>query len=63
MFDDDGVPKPVSRFELHQNLDSMSVEEIDETIAMLRSEIERLEAARKAKSGHLEAAAALFSKK
>ena len=62
MFDDDD-PEPPARFELHQNLDSMSVEEIDDTIALLRSEIERLELARKAKAGHMEAAAALFSKK
>ncbi len=63
MFDEEDARKLPARFELHQNLDSMSVEEIDETIQLLRSEIERLESARKAKVGHLDAAAALFSKK
>jgi uncharacterized small protein (DUF1192 family) len=48
--------------EVGQPLDVLSVAELDERIALLRSEIERLEKARAAKSASLDAADALFKK-
>lgn len=62
--DDDifGAPprKPASRHEIGQSLDALSVQELDDRIAALRSEIERLEEARRAKQASASTAAAFF---
>ena len=60
---DDDTPKPKSQFLLGEQLDSYSVEDLTETIAMLKAEIERLETAVSEKTRHLNAAESLFSKK
>jgi uncharacterized small protein (DUF1192 family) len=65
VFDDDHDPfgarpkKPVSH-EIGQLLDALSVHELDERIALLAQEIERLEAARQAKQASKQAADAFF---
>lgn len=63
MFDNDDEPKKRASFILGQNLDDLSVEELEETIMILNKEIERLQTAKEVKAKHLSAAAALFSKK
>ncbi len=63
MFDDSNEPKKKPTFELGQKLDELSVEELSETIEVLKIEIERLNEAKESKSKHLDAAAALFGKK
>lgn len=57
-----GAPtrKAASSHEIGQVLDDLSVQELDERIAALRSEITRLEEARRAKQASLSAAAAFF---
>lgn len=60
---DDNEPKPKPFFEIGQNLESLSVEELSATMETLKAEIERLEKAMNEKSAHLDAAAALFSQK
>ena len=60
--DDDEAPRPRPKFEIGQPLDLLSVGEIDETIATLRGEIARLEAARSAKAAASAAAEAFFRK-
>ena len=52
-------PKP-STHVIGQDLYALSVGELDERIALLRAEIERLEAARAAKDASRSAAAAAF---
>lgn len=63
MFDDDALPAKQPAYMIGQTLDSMSIEEITHTIERLKAEIDRLERALSAKSGHLQAAQSLFSKK
>ncbi|MGB7287139.1 MAG: DUF1192 domain-containing protein [Salaquimonas sp.] len=63
MFDDLDNPKKKPSFEIGQNLEDMSVEELAETIEVLKDEIKRLDSTKNAKSAHLDAAAALFAKK
>ncbi len=63
MIEEEDSPAKPATFVLGQPLDLLSVEEIDDTIAMLQSEIERLAAARVSKASHLDAANALFSKR
>ena len=63
MFDDDAAPAAKPGYQIGQKLDSMSVEEIEQTIKRLKEEIARLESARTQKAGHLEAAESLFAKK
>lgn len=48
--------------QMGQPLDALSLAEFDERIALLRAEIERLEAARAAKAASLAAADAFFKK-
>lgn len=60
--DEEEVKKPVS-YKIGQNLEDLSVDEIVKVIENLKKEISRLEATQKAKSDHLNAAQALFSKK
>ena len=62
MFDED-APKPKKEYVLGQPLDALSLAELAETIGRLRAEIERIEAARNAKSGALNAAESLFRRK
>lgn len=61
MFDEEEAKKPAT-YAIGQNLEDMSVEEITATIELLQAEIARLEEARKAKSDHMSAAEALFSR-
>ena len=62
--DDDpfGAPRPkkIASHEIGQVLDALSVHELDERIALLKAEIERLEAARGAKEASKRAADAFF---
>lgn len=51
-----------ARHELGQPLDALSVDELSERIALLRTEIARLEAARENKSASRTAADAFFRK-
>jgi uncharacterized small protein (DUF1192 family) len=62
MFDDD-APKPKKEYVLGQPLETMSLDELATTIERLRAEIDRIEAAKKSKSGALSAAESLFRKK
>lgn len=57
-----GAPlrKPAASHEIGQNLDELSVHEIDERIEILKREIARLEAARSSKQASAAAAAAFF---
>ena len=64
--DDDGifgapVRKPATHHEIGQKLDALSVAELAERVAMLQTEIARLEEARRAKLASADAANA-FSK-
>ncbi len=59
MFDDDQVKKPRGH-EVGMNIDTMSVEELTDRIALLESEIERLKAAIAARQQTRSAADALF---
>lgn len=59
--DEEDVKKKKS-YEIGQNLEELSVDELNETVASLKEEITRLEAASAAKSEHLSVAEALFSK-
>jgi uncharacterized small protein (DUF1192 family) len=63
MIEEENALAKTVTFVLGQPLDLLSVEEIDDTIVSLRSEIERLLEARAAKASHLDAANALFSKR
>ena len=59
MFDDDEVKKPKGH-EVGMPIDTMSVEELEERIAMLRGEIARLEQAIAARKNTRAAADSLF---
>ena len=63
MFDKDELPKKALPFQIGQKLEEMSVSDLSETIGILEDEIIRLKSARDQKSKHLDAAAALFTKK
>jgi uncharacterized small protein (DUF1192 family) len=43
MFDEDDRPRPKRKHEIGQDLSLLSVEELQERIALMREEIERLE--------------------
>jgi uncharacterized small protein (DUF1192 family) len=62
--DDEGIfgapPRRAPSLEIGQNLDDLSVHQIDERIALLEAEIARLKEARAAKQASLGAAAAFF---
>ena len=63
--DDDpfGAPrKKPATHEIGQNLDTLSVDELDERVALLEQEIERLKAARQAKAASKAAADAFFKR-
>ena len=57
--DEDGVKKPVA-YAIGQNLEDVSVDELERLIGVLADEIKRLETEKAAKSQSLDAAAALF---
>lgn len=59
MFDDDEVKKPKGH-EVGMNIDTMSVEELTDRIALLEGEIARLKAAIAARQQTRSAADALF---
>lgn len=59
MFDDDRPKKPVQH-EIGSDLSSLSVDDIDRHIALLRQEIARLEADREEKGAGRRAAENLF---
>ncbi|WP_375456825.1 DUF1192 family protein [uncultured Methylobacterium sp.] len=59
MRDDEDRRRPVIH-EIGQALDALSLDDLDRRIALLHAEIERLEAARKAKQAALGAADAFF---
>ena len=59
MFDDDEVKKPKAH-EVGMPIDTMSVDELNERIGLLRAEIGRLEAAVEARKKTKDAAASLF---
>jgi uncharacterized small protein (DUF1192 family) len=44
------------------NLDDMNIEDLQEYVAVLKAEIDRVEAKVKAKQGHASAAASLFKR-
>lgn len=60
--EDEQRARIISGFQIGQELDSLSVDEIDETISCLKEEIDRLNAAKAAKQSHLSAAESLFGK-
>ncbi|HRK25232.1 MAG TPA: DUF1192 domain-containing protein [Beijerinckiaceae bacterium] len=60
MRDDDDRPRPKLRHEVGQDLSLLSVEEIDDRVALLTEEIERLKADRAAKLASRSAADAFF---
>lgn len=62
MGDDDDRPHRPAAHEIGQKLDALSVADLTERIALLRREIERLEAARTAKQSALAAAGSIFRK-
>ncbi|PNG25834.1 DUF1192 domain-containing protein [Methylocella silvestris] len=56
-----GAPaRKAPEHEIGQSLDDLSISQIEERIALLFAEIDRLEVARKAKQASLGAAAAFF---
>lgn len=62
MFEED-AQRPKRDYTLGQNLDALSVAELDAIAGELKAEIERVEAARTRKAGHLSAADALFARR
>lgn len=62
IFPEDDRPKPKSVHEIGQDLSMLSLVEIDERIAALKSEIERLIEARARKDASRSAADAFFRK-
>lgn len=61
---DDDVPRQAipTTHVLGESLDALSVEEIGHRIALLRTEIERLKAAKTAKLAALQAAGSIFKR-
>ena len=62
LFPEDDAPKRKIRHEIGQDLSDLSLTEIDDRVALLRSEIERLEQMRESKSKSRNAADAFFRK-
>jgi uncharacterized small protein (DUF1192 family) len=59
LFEELPLPRPTAH-ELGQDLSALSVDELEERIALLRREIERLEAAKAAKEASRKAADGVF---
>lgn len=62
MRDDDDRPRKAVTHEIGQPLDTLSLADLDERIALLRAEIVRIEAARAAKQAAQGAADAFFKR-
>jgi uncharacterized small protein (DUF1192 family) len=62
IFPEDDRPKPRSFHEIGQDLSTLSLGDIDERVAALKAEIERLMAARAKKDASRSAADAFFRK-
>ena len=62
MRDDDDRPRKAVSHEIGQPLDTLSLADLDERIALLRAEIARIEAARSAKQAAQGAADAFFKR-
>lgn len=60
MFDDENAPKPKAVFVPGQDVSLLSIADLTETIASLKEEIIRLEAAIKTKQGTRASAESLF---
>ncbi|MCE4224628.1 DUF1192 domain-containing protein [Methylobacterium sp. C25] len=60
MHDEDFRPRKLASHEIGQKLDELSVGDLVERIALLRVEIERLEAAKTAKEAARNAAGSIF---
>lgn len=60
MHADEDRPKPKPTHVVGQDLASLSVSDLDDRVAILKAEIERLEMARRSKLDGLSAADALF---
>lgn len=60
MRDDDDRPRPKPKHDIGQDLSQLSVEEIDERIALLKEEVERLAVDRTRKLASRNAADAFF---
>ncbi|MDT3683570.1 MAG: DUF1192 domain-containing protein [Pseudorhodoplanes sp.] len=61
-FDDDDRPKKKTRHDIGQDLSLLSLEELRERIALLKSEIERLESAMNSKQASRNTADQFFKK-
>ena len=62
LFPEDDAPKQKTRHEIGQDLTDLSLTEIDDRVALLKAEIERLEQMRDTKSRSRNAADAFFRK-
>jgi len=62
MIDDDGRPRKKPQHEIGQDLSLLSVEDLRERMALLASEIARLESAMNAKQASRQAADTFFRK-
>lgn len=63
MFDEnDPLAKPKNEIQLGCDLSTFSIEDLDERVAQLKAEIERLQEEKTRKAGSLEAANAFFKK-
>ena len=59
-YDEDGRPIHLPDYIIGQNLENLSLEDLDSQIMVLKEEIVRLESAKKDKAGSIEAAEAFF---
>jgi len=59
---DDDPPKKKKAHELGEDLATLSLDELDERIGMLKSEIERIEATIRAKRASADVAASFFKR-
>lgn len=62
MWDDDDKPRKTVAHQIGQPLDTLSLSDLDERIALLRTEIVRIEAARAAKEAAQSSADAFFKR-
>ncbi len=60
MHDDESRPRRPASHEIGEKLDELSVGDLAERVALLRAEIERLEAAKTAKEAARQAAGSIF---
>lgn len=62
MWDDDDKPRKAPTHQIGQSLDTLSLSDLDERIALLRAEIARIEAARTAKEAAQSSADSFFKR-